>query len=75
MRKARQRCDLKQGIDANKPSRNTFLVPDIPSKPCLLLCPQTVLLSLLFDDNAFAVPDFSPKQLFTLRIPLGKREL
>nr|POE75084.1 hypothetical protein CFP56_78196 [Quercus suber] len=74
-RKFRHRCDSEQSVDANEPGRNTFPVPDIPSEPCLLLCPQTVLLGLLFADDAFAVPDFSPAQLFTLRIPPGKREL
>ncbi|GIZ48168.1 hypothetical protein CKM354_001124100 [Cercospora kikuchii] len=54
---------------------NTFPVPDIPSESCLLLCPQTMLLGLLFADDAFAVPDLSPAELFQLRIPPGKREL
>ncbi|GIZ43092.1 hypothetical protein CKM354_000633300 [Cercospora kikuchii] len=54
---------------------NTFPVPDIPSESCLLLCPQTMLLGLLFADDAFAVPDLSPAELFELRIPPGKREL
>ncbi|KAK3669460.1 hypothetical protein LTR78_010646 [Recurvomyces mirabilis] len=34
-----------------------------------------MLLSLLFADNAIAVPDLKPKDLYVLRIPPGKREL
>lgn len=34
-----------------------------------------MLLGLLFADDAFAVPDLSPAELFELRIPPGKREL
>jgi hypothetical protein len=60
---------------ADHAGRNTFPVPDIPQEACLLLCPQTMLLGLLFADKAFAVPDFTPAELFQLRIPHGKREL
>ncbi|KAK4551279.1 hypothetical protein LTR86_011254 [Recurvomyces mirabilis] len=63
----------KRYLGAKDP--NTFPVPDIPREPCLLLCPQTMLLSLLFADNAIAVPDLKPKDLYALRIPPGKREL
>jgi hypothetical protein len=34
-----------------------------------------MLLGLLFADKAFAVPDFTPAELFELRVPPGKREL
>ncbi|KAK4570554.1 hypothetical protein LTR86_002636 [Recurvomyces mirabilis] len=34
-----------------------------------------MLLGLLFADEAIAVPDLNPEQLFALRIPPGKREL
>ncbi|KAK0261952.1 hypothetical protein LTR35_017781 [Friedmanniomyces endolithicus] len=54
---------------------NTFPVPDIPREPCLLLCPQTMLLGLLFAGDAVAVPALKPKELFDLRIPAGKREM
>ncbi|KAK4551680.1 hypothetical protein LTR86_010967 [Recurvomyces mirabilis] len=63
----------KRYLGAKDP--NTFPVPDIPLEPCLLLCPQTMLLSLLFADDAFAVPDLKPEDLYALRIPPGKREL
>lgn len=49
--------------------RNTFEILEVPCEPCLLLCPQTVLLDLAFADSAFAAPDLnSPEQLFGLRI-------
>jgi hypothetical protein len=52
--------------------RNTFGIPDVPSEPCLLLCPQVMLLSLLFTDQAFAAPGLAgPEQLFRLRVPPG----
>ena len=52
--------------------RNTFPIPDIPSEPCLLLCPQILLLSLVFADEAFAAPGLDgPEQLFQLRVPAG----
>ncbi|KAK5682834.1 hypothetical protein LTR17_027358 [Elasticomyces elasticus] len=54
---------------------NTFPVPNIPHDQCLLLCPQTMLLGLLFADDAFAVPGLGPEQLFSLRIPPGTHEL
>lgn len=54
--------------------RNTFAVPDIPCELCLLLCPQTILLGLLFVDDAFAAPSLSLEMLFKLRIPLGKAD-
>ncbi|KAM3424156.1 hypothetical protein BST61_g11301 [Cercospora zeina] len=49
---------------------NTFCVPDIPREPCLLLCPQTVLLGLLFADHAFhlSMKAKTPEQLFMLRL-------
>ena len=76
MRKGRApMCGWRKDVNADESARNTFAVPDIPSEPCLLLCPQTMLLGLLFADDAFAVPDFSPEELFKLRIPSGKREL
>ena len=52
--------------------RNTFGIPDVPSEPCLLLCPQVMLLSLVFADQAFDAPGLTgPKQLFRLRVPPG----
>ena len=51
---------------------NTFGIPDVPSEPCLLLCPQVMLLSLLFADGAFAASGLTgPEQLFRLRVPDG----
>lgn len=52
--------------------RNTFGIPDVPSEPCLLLCPQVMLLSLVFADQAFDAPGLTgPEQLFRLRVPPG----
>ncbi|CAK4031768.1 C2H2 finger domain-containing [Lecanosticta acicola] len=54
---------------------NTFPVPDIPSEPCLLLCPQIMLLGLIFADEAFAAPSLvGPEQLFSLRIRRGRNQ-
>ena len=51
---------------------NTFSIPDVPSEPCLLLCPQVMLLSLVFTDGAFAASGLTgPEQLFRLRVPAG----
>ena len=48
---------------------NTIPIPDIKSEPCLLLCPHVLLLSLVFSDDAFAVPSLkTPDKLFTLWI-------
>ena len=56
--------------------RNTFGIPDVPSEPCLLLCPQTTFLGLAFRDRAFAAPAItSPDQLFRLKIEEGTRQL
>ena len=56
--------------------RNTFGIPEVPSEPCLLLCPHVMLLSLAFADGAFAAPDLTePKQLFDLRGPPGLNQL
>ncbi|KAK0858530.1 hypothetical protein LTR87_017760 [Friedmanniomyces endolithicus] len=63
----------KRYLSAKDP--NTFPVPDIPWEPRLLLCPQTMLLSLLFADDAFAVPGLKLADLLNLRIPPSKREL
>ncbi|KAK3060831.1 hypothetical protein LTS18_007591, partial [Coniosporium uncinatum] len=51
---------------------NTFSIPDIPSKPCLLLCPHMTFLSLAFLRKAFAVPDLTPKRLYNLKVPAGQ---
>ncbi|KAK5109961.1 hypothetical protein LTR85_001800 [Meristemomyces frigidus] len=49
---------------------NTFPIPELCSESCLPLCPQTVLLSLVFADKAFASPSLTgPERLFQLRIP------
>ncbi|KAF2216846.1 hypothetical protein CERZMDRAFT_92918 [Cercospora zeae-maydis SCOH1-5] len=54
---------------------NTFPVPDIPSEPCLLLCPQIMLLGLVFADEAFAAPSMvGLEQLFSLRIRRGRNQ-
>ena len=51
---------------------NTFGIPEVPSEPCLLLCPHIVLLGLVFADKAFAAPGLTgPDQLFRLRVPAG----
>ena len=52
--------------------RNTFGIPNVPSEPCLLPCPQVMFLGLLFTDQAFAAPILTDaKQLFRLRVPSG----
>ena len=56
----------------DRSSRNTFGIPEVPSEPCLLLCPHVMLLSLVFADDAFAAPGLTgPEQLFRLRVPPG----
>ncbi|KAL9579753.1 MAG: hypothetical protein Q9203_006568 [Teloschistes exilis] len=55
---------------------NEFGIPDVPNKPCLLLCPYITILALLFVDQAFAAPSLtSSEQLFRLRIALGQKQL
>ena len=57
---------------ADCPLRNTFGIPDVPSEPCLLLCPQIMLLSLVFADGAFAADGLrGPEQIFRLRVRNG----
>ncbi|KAI9888214.1 MAG: hypothetical protein M1814_001087 [Vezdaea aestivalis] len=54
---------------------NTHPIVDISKEPCLLLCPQTTLLSLAFADQAFAAPELnSPEQFFRLRVLEGLNE-
>ncbi|KAL8818268.1 MAG: hypothetical protein Q9223_003059, partial [Gallowayella weberi] len=61
---------------ANAHGRNEFGIPDVPNKPCLLLCPHITMLALLFADQAFAAPSLtSPEQLFRLRIAPGQKQL
>ncbi len=63
-------------LTANDWCRNEFSIPDMPHKPCLLLCPHINLLTLIFTDQAFAPPDLnSPKQFFRLRIEPGQKQL
>lgn len=51
-------------------NRNTFPIPEVCADSCLSLCPQIMLLGLLFADEAFAAPGLSgPEQLFRLRVP------
>ena len=60
----------------NKSRRNTIPIPEVPSEPCLLLCPHVMLLSLAFADDAFAAPALTgPKELAQLRVPAGLHQL
>ena len=62
-------------LNADTHCRNTFGIPDVPSEPCLLLCPQTSLLALAFADDAFAAPDLtSPEKLFRLGVLWGQKQ-
>ena len=55
---------------------NTFGIPDVPSEPCLILCPQPTFLGLAFGDRAFAAPAIQkPEQLFQLKVEEGTRQL
>jgi len=56
--------------------RNTFGIPEVPREPCLLLCPQTILLGLAFADKAFQ-PDSltSPEALNALTVPNASNQL
>ena len=63
-------------LRANPSRRNTFGIPEIPSEPCLLLCPHVPLFGLAFDDEVFAAPDLTgPGPLFQLRVPPGLNQL
>jgi len=53
---------------------NTIPIPQIPTEPCLLLCPPVTLLSLIFADDAFDGLT-SPEQLFQLKVTPGLNEL
>ena len=67
---------ILNSLRANLSRRNTFGIPEVPSEPCLLLCPHVMLLSLAFADGAFAAPDLTgPKELFQLRVPPGLNQL
>ena len=55
---------------------NTFPIPEVCLDSCLSLCPQIMLLGLLFADHAFAAPELTgPEQLFRLRIPDSLNQL
>jgi hypothetical protein len=55
---------------------NTFPIPEVCLDSCLSLCPQIMLLGLLFADHAFAAPQLTgPEQLFRLRIPDSLNQL
>ncbi|KAL8799612.1 MAG: hypothetical protein Q9182_005763, partial [Xanthomendoza sp. 2 TL-2023] len=59
---------------ANGCSRNKFGIPDVPNKPCLLLCPYITMLALHFADQAFAASSLTlSEQLFRLRIAPGQK--
>ena len=56
--------------------RNTIPIPEVPSEPCLLLCPHIMLLSLAFADEAFAAPALTgPEELTKLCVPPGLHQL
>ncbi|KAK3625377.1 hypothetical protein LTR56_020462 [Elasticomyces elasticus] len=49
---------------------NTFPIPEVCGDSCLPICPQIVLLSLMFADKAFESPLLTgPDSLFQLRVP------
>ena len=52
--------------------RNTFGIPDIPSEPCLILCPHSTFLALAFADRAFKAPDLTMKNIFELEVQEGR---
>lgn len=48
----------------------------MPDEPCLLLCLQLNLLTLIFSNQDFTAPELtSSEQLFRLRIPPGQKQL
>lgn len=63
-------------LTTNNDVKNEFEIPDVPNKPCLLLCPHLNLLTLIFSNQAFAAPELTlSEQLFCFRILSGQKQL
>ncbi|KAF2455228.1 hypothetical protein BDY21DRAFT_396397 [Lineolata rhizophorae] len=55
---------------------NTFLIPEIVYDPSLIFSPHVTLLSIMFNDQAFAPPSLTcPRKLSRLDIELGSNQL
>jgi len=57
-------------------NRPIIPIPEVPHEPCLLLCPETLLLGLLIRKGAYRhMGIVSADQFYELKIPAVAREL
>ncbi|KAF9882664.1 hypothetical protein FE257_005666 [Aspergillus nanangensis] len=62
--------DKTKRYRGRKKQNPTLGIPEVPSEPCLLLCPKTLFLGLLLRKSAFLhLHITSAEQLYALRVP------